>query len=158
MVVYWISVFAVLHMVSSSISHIQFSVNQQSLNILSAAAIQLWYLLKTDFDPLKKNMCRYQIPQLSISSTKPLLDMIWMKWTLPLWYGARSLKHCQKETSTLSHTMTFKNQTKPEKWQLTCVYLRVCVCVQNALQFIKQCWKMQGRPLFLVLIREDNIK
>lgn len=36
--------------------------------------------------------------------------------------------------------------------------LIVCVCVQNALQFIKQCWKMQGRPLFLVLIREDNIK
>lgn len=33
-----------------------------------------------------------------------------------------------------------------------------CLCVQNALQFIKQCWKMQGRPLFLVLIREDNIK
>uniref|UniRef100_A0A3B4Y4P6 Phosphorylase b kinase regulatory subunit n=1 Tax=Seriola lalandi dorsalis TaxID=1841481 RepID=A0A3B4Y4P6_SERLL len=28
---------------------------------------------------------------------------------------------------------------------------------KNALQFIKQCWKMQGRPLFLVLIREDNI-
>ncbi|CAL9701150.1 unnamed protein product [Knipowitschia caucasica] len=30
--------------------------------------------------------------------------------------------------------------------------------ITNALQFIKQCWKMQGRPLFLVLIREDNIK
>nr|XP_043885759.1 phosphorylase b kinase regulatory subunit beta isoform X1 [Solea senegalensis] len=30
--------------------------------------------------------------------------------------------------------------------------------IMNALQFIKQCWKMQGRPLFLVLIREDNIK
>uniref|UniRef100_A0AAQ5ZYU6 Phosphorylase b kinase regulatory subunit n=1 Tax=Amphiprion ocellaris TaxID=80972 RepID=A0AAQ5ZYU6_AMPOC len=30
--------------------------------------------------------------------------------------------------------------------------------IKNALQFIKQCWKMQGRPLFLVLIREDNIK
>ncbi|KAF3833119.1 hypothetical protein F7725_026784 [Dissostichus mawsoni] len=29
--------------------------------------------------------------------------------------------------------------------------------IKNALQFIKQCWKMQGRPLFLVLIREDNI-
>ncbi|XP_053722034.1 phosphorylase b kinase regulatory subunit beta isoform X2 [Synchiropus splendidus] len=30
--------------------------------------------------------------------------------------------------------------------------------IKNALQFIKQCWKMQGRPLFLVLIHEDNIK
>ncbi|XP_053085394.1 phosphorylase b kinase regulatory subunit beta isoform X2 [Pangasianodon hypophthalmus] len=30
--------------------------------------------------------------------------------------------------------------------------------IKNALQFIKQCWKMQGRPLFLVLIREDNIR
>ncbi|KAM4592325.1 phosphorylase b kinase regulatory subunit beta isoform 2-T2 [Odontesthes bonariensis] len=30
--------------------------------------------------------------------------------------------------------------------------------IKNALQFIKLCWKMQGRPLFLVLIREDNIK
>ncbi|KAM9366585.1 phosphorylase b kinase regulatory subunit beta isoform 2-T2 [Symphorus nematophorus] len=30
--------------------------------------------------------------------------------------------------------------------------------IKNALQFIKHCWKMQGRPLFLVLIREDNIK
>ncbi|KAL7833368.1 hypothetical protein AOLI_G00283280 [Acnodon oligacanthus] len=30
--------------------------------------------------------------------------------------------------------------------------------IKNALQFIKQCWKMPGRPLFLVLIREDNIK
>ncbi|XP_076011699.1 phosphorylase b kinase regulatory subunit beta isoform X1 [Genypterus blacodes] len=30
--------------------------------------------------------------------------------------------------------------------------------IKNALQFITQCWKMQGRPLFLVLIREDNIK
>ncbi|KAG7256588.1 hypothetical protein CRUP_036710, partial [Coryphaenoides rupestris] len=30
--------------------------------------------------------------------------------------------------------------------------------IKNTLQFIKQCWKMQGRPLFLVLIREDNIK
>ncbi|XP_062275709.1 phosphorylase b kinase regulatory subunit beta isoform X3 [Scomber scombrus] len=30
--------------------------------------------------------------------------------------------------------------------------------IKNALQFIKQCWKMRGRPLFLVLIREDNIK
>ncbi|XP_068179102.1 phosphorylase b kinase regulatory subunit beta isoform X3 [Antennarius striatus] len=30
--------------------------------------------------------------------------------------------------------------------------------IKNALQFIKQYWKMQGRPLFLVLIREDNIK
>ncbi|XP_052004986.1 phosphorylase b kinase regulatory subunit beta isoform X3 [Xyrauchen texanus] len=30
--------------------------------------------------------------------------------------------------------------------------------IKNALQFIKQCWKMQGRPLFLALIREDNIK
>ncbi|XP_068601179.1 phosphorylase b kinase regulatory subunit beta [Brachionichthys hirsutus] len=30
--------------------------------------------------------------------------------------------------------------------------------IMNALQFIKQYWKMQGRPLFLVLIREDNIK
>lgn len=29
---------------------------------------------------------------------------------------------------------------------------------QNALQFIKQYWKMHGRPLFLVLIREDNIR
>lgn len=35
----------------------------------------------------------------------------------------------------------------------------VFTCVlQNALQFIKQYWKMSGRPLFLVLIREDNIK
>jgi len=35
----------------------------------------------------------------------------------------------------------------------------VITCVlQNALQFIKQYWKMSGRPLFLVLIREDNIK
>uniref|UniRef100_A0AAY5EVF7 Phosphorylase b kinase regulatory subunit n=1 Tax=Electrophorus electricus TaxID=8005 RepID=A0AAY5EVF7_ELEEL len=39
-----------------------------------------------------------------------------------------------------------------------CVCVCVCVCLQNALQFIKQCWKMPGRPLFLVLIREDNIK
>ncbi|MEQ2268252.1 hypothetical protein XENORESO_018200, partial [Xenotaenia resolanae] len=38
------------------------------------------------------------------------------------------------------------------------VGLKCYVFVQNALQFIKQCWKMQGRPLFLVLIREDNIK
>ncbi|KAF5900229.1 phosphorylase b kinase regulatory subunit beta isoform X3, partial [Clarias magur] len=30
--------------------------------------------------------------------------------------------------------------------------------IKNALQFIKLCWKMPGRPLFLVLIREDNIK
>ncbi|XDV18003.1 hypothetical protein PO909_023790 [Leuciscus waleckii] len=30
--------------------------------------------------------------------------------------------------------------------------------IKNALQFIKQYWKMAGRPLFLVLIREDNIK
>ncbi|XP_064193280.1 phosphorylase b kinase regulatory subunit beta isoform X1 [Anguilla rostrata] len=30
--------------------------------------------------------------------------------------------------------------------------------IKNALQFVKQCWKMPGRPLFLVLIREDNIK
>ncbi|KAI2662494.1 Phosphorylase b kinase regulatory subunit beta [Labeo rohita] len=30
--------------------------------------------------------------------------------------------------------------------------------IKNALQFIKQYWKMPGRPLFLVLIREDNIK
>ncbi|XP_018613664.1 phosphorylase b kinase regulatory subunit beta isoform X3 [Scleropages formosus] len=30
--------------------------------------------------------------------------------------------------------------------------------IRNALQFIKHCWKMPGRPLFLVLIREDNIK
>ncbi|XP_039549380.1 phosphorylase b kinase regulatory subunit beta isoform X2 [Pimephales promelas] len=30
--------------------------------------------------------------------------------------------------------------------------------IKNALQFIKQYWKMSGRPLFLVLIREDNIK
>ncbi|MEE6500617.1 hypothetical protein FKM82_003853 [Ascaphus truei] len=30
--------------------------------------------------------------------------------------------------------------------------------IQNALQFIKQYWKMNGRPLFLVLIREDNIR
>nr|XP_023411445.1 phosphorylase b kinase regulatory subunit beta isoform X4 [Loxodonta africana] len=29
---------------------------------------------------------------------------------------------------------------------------------KNALQFIKQYWKMHGRPLFLVLIREDNIR
>ncbi|XP_047675252.1 phosphorylase b kinase regulatory subunit beta [Tachysurus fulvidraco] len=30
--------------------------------------------------------------------------------------------------------------------------------IKNALQFIKQCWKMSGCPLFLVLIREDNIR
>ncbi|KAG9341276.1 hypothetical protein JZ751_019378 [Albula glossodonta] len=30
--------------------------------------------------------------------------------------------------------------------------------IKNALQFIKHCWKMPGRPLFLALIREDNIK
>ncbi|KAM9494211.1 phosphorylase b kinase regulatory subunit beta isoform 1-T1 [Clarias gariepinus] len=30
--------------------------------------------------------------------------------------------------------------------------------IKNALQFIKLCWKMPGRPLFLVLIREDNIR
>uniref|UniRef100_A0A8C1AFL8 Phosphorylase b kinase regulatory subunit n=1 Tax=Cyprinus carpio carpio TaxID=630221 RepID=A0A8C1AFL8_CYPCA len=30
--------------------------------------------------------------------------------------------------------------------------------IKNALQFIKQYWKMPGRPLFLTLIREDNIK
>uniref|UniRef100_A0A4W5MNF3 Phosphorylase b kinase regulatory subunit n=1 Tax=Hucho hucho TaxID=62062 RepID=A0A4W5MNF3_9TELE len=29
--------------------------------------------------------------------------------------------------------------------------------IKNALQFIKHSWKMKGRPLFLVLIREDNI-
>ncbi|KTG33514.1 hypothetical protein cypCar_00042197 [Cyprinus carpio] len=29
--------------------------------------------------------------------------------------------------------------------------------IKNALQFIKQYWKMPGRPLFLTLIREDNI-
>lgn len=45
------------------------------------------------------------------------------------------------------------------KWNTCrCETQPVCLCVQNALQFIKQCWKMQGRPLFLVLIREDNIK
>ncbi|XP_059855123.1 phosphorylase b kinase regulatory subunit beta isoform X3 [Delphinus delphis] len=30
--------------------------------------------------------------------------------------------------------------------------------IKNALQFIKQYWKMHGHPLFLVLIREDNIR
>nr|XP_033796705.1 phosphorylase b kinase regulatory subunit beta isoform X2 [Geotrypetes seraphini] len=30
--------------------------------------------------------------------------------------------------------------------------------IKNALQLIKQYWKMRGRPLFLVLIREDNIR
>ncbi|NXY54326.1 KPBB kinase, partial [Callaeas wilsoni] len=30
--------------------------------------------------------------------------------------------------------------------------------IKNALQFIKQYWKMHGRPLFMVLIREDNIR
>ncbi|XP_035251166.1 phosphorylase b kinase regulatory subunit beta-like isoform X2 [Anguilla anguilla] len=30
--------------------------------------------------------------------------------------------------------------------------------IKNALQFIKLSWKMPGRPLFLVLVREDNIK
>uniref|UniRef100_A0A9L0SAF3 Phosphorylase b kinase regulatory subunit n=1 Tax=Equus caballus TaxID=9796 RepID=A0A9L0SAF3_HORSE len=30
--------------------------------------------------------------------------------------------------------------------------------IKNALQFIKQYWKMHGRPIFLVLIREDNIR
>ncbi|XP_069757774.1 phosphorylase b kinase regulatory subunit beta isoform X5 [Narcine bancroftii] len=30
--------------------------------------------------------------------------------------------------------------------------------IKNLLQFIKQYWKMNRRPLFLVLIREDNIK
>ncbi|NWV52889.1 KPBB kinase, partial [Daphoenositta chrysoptera] len=30
--------------------------------------------------------------------------------------------------------------------------------IKNALQFIKQNWKMHGRPLFVVLIREDNIR
>nr|XP_025708128.1 phosphorylase b kinase regulatory subunit beta isoform X5 [Callorhinus ursinus] len=30
--------------------------------------------------------------------------------------------------------------------------------IKNALQFIKQYWKMHGRPLFLALIREDNIR
>ncbi|XP_076205363.1 phosphorylase b kinase regulatory subunit beta isoform X4 [Aptenodytes patagonicus] len=30
--------------------------------------------------------------------------------------------------------------------------------IKNALQFIKQYWKMHGRPLFVVLIREDNIR
>ncbi|XP_037000754.2 phosphorylase b kinase regulatory subunit beta isoform X3 [Artibeus jamaicensis] len=30
--------------------------------------------------------------------------------------------------------------------------------IKNALQFIKQYWKVHGRPLFLVLIREDNIR
>ncbi|KAH0619617.1 hypothetical protein JD844_000390, partial [Phrynosoma platyrhinos] len=30
--------------------------------------------------------------------------------------------------------------------------------IKNALQFIKQYWKMHGRSLFLVLIREDNIR
>uniref|UniRef100_A0A6I8NCB0 Phosphorylase b kinase regulatory subunit n=1 Tax=Ornithorhynchus anatinus TaxID=9258 RepID=A0A6I8NCB0_ORNAN len=30
--------------------------------------------------------------------------------------------------------------------------------IKNALQFIKQYWRMHGRPLFLVLIREDNIR
>ncbi|XP_014383895.1 PREDICTED: phosphorylase b kinase regulatory subunit beta [Myotis brandtii] len=30
--------------------------------------------------------------------------------------------------------------------------------IKNALQFIRQYWKMHGRPLFLVLIREDNIR
>uniref|UniRef100_A0A8B9HKL2 Phosphorylase b kinase regulatory subunit n=1 Tax=Astyanax mexicanus TaxID=7994 RepID=A0A8B9HKL2_ASTMX len=37
----------------------------------------------------------------------------------------------------------------------SCSFVLLC---KNALQFIKQCWKMPGRPLFLVLIREDNIK
>ncbi|XP_027758669.1 phosphorylase b kinase regulatory subunit beta isoform X3 [Empidonax traillii] len=30
--------------------------------------------------------------------------------------------------------------------------------IKNALQFIKQYWKMHRRPLFVVLIREDNIR
>ncbi|XP_062442538.1 phosphorylase b kinase regulatory subunit beta isoform X4 [Rhea pennata] len=30
--------------------------------------------------------------------------------------------------------------------------------IKNALQFIKQYWKTHGRPLFVVLIREDNIR
>ncbi|NXD91357.1 KPBB kinase, partial [Chaetorhynchus papuensis] len=30
--------------------------------------------------------------------------------------------------------------------------------IKNALQFIKHNWKMHGRPLFVVLIREDNIR
>ncbi|KAM9374208.1 phosphorylase b kinase regulatory subunit beta isoform 2-T2 [Phaethornis superciliosus] len=30
--------------------------------------------------------------------------------------------------------------------------------IKSALQFIKQYWKMHGRPLFVVLIREDNIR
>ncbi|XP_059524101.1 phosphorylase b kinase regulatory subunit beta isoform X2 [Myotis daubentonii] len=30
--------------------------------------------------------------------------------------------------------------------------------IKNALQFIRQYWKMHGRPLFLVLVREDNIR
>lgn len=42
---------------------------------------------------------------------------------------------------------------------LHCINVFVFTFVlQNALQFIKQYWKMPGRPLFLVLIREDNIK
>uniref|UniRef100_A0A8C4Q9C7 Phosphorylase b kinase regulatory subunit n=1 Tax=Eptatretus burgeri TaxID=7764 RepID=A0A8C4Q9C7_EPTBU len=30
--------------------------------------------------------------------------------------------------------------------------------IKNALKFIKQNWKMRGRPIFIVLIREDNIR
>lgn len=43
----------------SKVSHFQLSVKQQSLNILSGAAIQLCFLLMTDFDPFKKYICGF---------------------------------------------------------------------------------------------------
>lgn len=87
----------------------------------------------------------------------------WFRWLKRLKAGSSRLKKENDSVSTLKQWKPkslnqYHNHTNT-KWCLcVCVSLCLCVCAQNALQFIKQCWKMQGRPLFLVLIREDNIK
>uniref|UniRef100_A0A672ZR93 Phosphorylase b kinase regulatory subunit n=1 Tax=Sphaeramia orbicularis TaxID=375764 RepID=A0A672ZR93_9TELE len=64
-----------------------------------------------------------------------------------------------KHTSTCAHILLINFLLGFSEIFVASITVSVlCLHVQNALQFIKQCWKMQGRPLFLVLIREDNIK
>ncbi len=67
---------------------------------------------------------------------------------------------CMAENGQRTETFPINHQCQPCFFCcLHCINAFVIKCVlQNALQFIKQSWKMPGRPLFLVLIREDNIK
>ncbi len=67
---------------------------------------------------------------------------------------------CMAENGQWTETFPINHQCQPRFFCcLHCINAFVVKCVlQNALQFIKQSWKMPGRPLFLVLIREDNIK